>query len=218
MISHIVEGRGRTFASQGPWRGRRDFQAALERLGQALGSDAWRPYSVVSRQRWTPAIDVRRRENALLISADLPGLTNDDIEVTVTNNTLTLKGEKSQEPAGAEDCFCNERPYGRFTRFMALPPGVDPSRAEASFRRGVLEIKIPLREAPRPAPPKIVLHACLACRGDLFLDEGDEFVCLQCARRTTLRALEEARDHQAEGATALPQGVPLHRQSTLKAS
>ena len=200
MTSHMVDRRGRTFASPGPWHGRRDFQTALERLRQALGWDAWRPYSVVSRQRWTPAIDVCRRENTLLISADLPGLTNDDIEVTVTNNTLTLKGEKGPETTGGEDCFCNERPYGRFTRLMALPPGVDPNRAEASFRRGVLEIRIPLREAPRPAAPKIVLHACPACRGDLFLDEGDEFVCLQCARRTTLRALGEAADRQAEGA------------------
>jgi HSP20 family protein len=92
---------------------------------------------------WSPQMEVFRRDNRLVVRADLPGLSKDDIQVEVRDDAITIQGERRQEH---EDEFRSERSYGSFFRSIPLPEGVEAGKAEANFRDGVLEITMP---APR---------------------------------------------------------------------
>jgi len=99
---------------------------------------------------WTPRIDVTQRNNELVIHADLPGLTKDDIKVDVTDDAVTIQGERRREHE--EDrggVYRSERSYGSFHRVVPLPEGTIADQAKASFKNGVLEIVM-------PAPPEQV--------------------------------------------------------------
>lgn len=94
---------------------------------------------------WSPQIDVARRGNDLVVCADLPGMKKEDIRVEVREDHLILEGERRQEQEeGREGYFRSERSWGRFYRAIPLPDGVNPEQAQASFKDGVLEIKMPL--------------------------------------------------------------------------
>jgi len=101
----------------------------------------------LSPEAWVPTVEVFQRGDRLVIRADLPGLSKDDIHIEVANNAITIQGERRQEhEERREDYFHSERSYGSFFRNIPLPEGVEADKAEASFRDGVLEITIP---APR---------------------------------------------------------------------
>jgi HSP20 family protein len=95
----------------------------------------------------TPSIDVRETNDKLLVTAELPGVDEKDVEITVADQMLTISGEKKAEfeddRGGAHR---RERVYGRFSRSIALPFDIDPDKVEAKFDRGVLTLTI-----PRPA-------------------------------------------------------------------
>jgi HSP20 family protein len=101
---------------------------------------------------WIPTIDIREAEGQLIVQADLPGLTKDDVKVELTGELLTIQGErkveKKEERAGYAYSECR---YGSFFRAIPLPEGVDTSKATAKFRDGVLEIAMP---APRRSVPQ----------------------------------------------------------------
>jgi HSP20 family protein len=94
---------------------------------------------------WMPQMDVTTRNGELLVHADLPGLKQEDVKVTVHEGVLSIEGERhdqhEQERGGV---FRRERSYGRFRRQIALPEGVDPESIKASFENGVLEVTMPL--------------------------------------------------------------------------
>jgi HSP20 family protein len=102
-------------------------------------------------ERWIPAVEVRQRNNELIVRADLPGLTKDDVKVDITENTLTLQGERHREHEEEDKAgiYRSERTYGRFSRTFALPEGAMSDQAKATFKDGVLEITM-------PAPPEPV--------------------------------------------------------------
>lgn len=96
---------------------------------------------------WAPQIDVSRRGDELVVCADLPGMSKDDIHVEVQDDQLILQGERrwEQEQGGENEGFYrSERSYGRFFRAVPLPEGVDPGQVQAGFTDGVLEVKMPL--------------------------------------------------------------------------
>ena len=97
----------------------------------------WRP----SNGSLVLDLDVRRRDNAILIEADLPGVAEKDVSVTVANGNLTIRGEKKQssEKKG-ESFFLSERTYGSFERILRLPESVHESKIEATFDNGVLKV------------------------------------------------------------------------------
>jgi HSP20 family protein len=95
---------------------------------------------------WTPAVDIHEREDQLLLSVDLPGLTREQIGLEVDESTLTIEGERT--PEGAPDHIRLERPMGRFRRSFRLRMMIDPSGVRASYRDGVLYVTIP-KVAPR---------------------------------------------------------------------
>ncbi|NOY23519.1 MAG: Hsp20/alpha crystallin family protein [Acidobacteria bacterium] len=100
---------------------------------------------------WAPAVDVSESENAIEIKADLPGMTEKDIDVTVENNTLTIKGERKFENEDKRENYHRiERQYGSFYRSFQLPNTVDVTRINANFKNGILELALPKREETKP--------------------------------------------------------------------
>ncbi len=100
---------------------------------------------------WFPRVDVEEQDGRLLVRSDLPGLTKDDIKVEVTDDTLTIAGErKAEKKEEWEGYSYSECSYGRFYRALPLPEGVDKTKVTAEFQNGVLEVAIPV--APRPEP------------------------------------------------------------------
>jgi len=100
---------------------------------------------------WTPAVDVYESENAIEIKADLPGMTEKDIDVSVENNTLTIKGERQFENEEKRENYHRvERQYGSFYRSFQLPNTVDVTKIHANFKNGILELALPKREETKP--------------------------------------------------------------------
>jgi HSP20 family protein len=93
---------------------------------------------------WAPRVEMVEREGQLVIHADLPGLTKDDIKVELTDDTITIQGERKEEKKEEKKgYYYNECRYGSFFRSIPLPEGVDTSKATAEFRNGVLEVVMP---------------------------------------------------------------------------
>jgi HSP20 family protein len=96
---------------------------------------------------WAPQMDVFRRGDELVVRADLPGLSRDDVNVDIEDDVLTIQGERRQEnEENREGIYRSERSYGSFYRAIPLPEGIDADQAKATFKDGVLEVTLP---APR---------------------------------------------------------------------
>jgi HSP20 family protein len=94
---------------------------------------------------WSPQVEVFERGNQLVVRADLPGMTRDDINVEITDGALVIRGERNSErEENEEGYFRTERSYGSFYRSITLPEGVNAENANATFRNGVLEITMPV--------------------------------------------------------------------------
>ena len=110
------------------------------------------------RGRWDQAMAAEGRD--LVIKAELPDMTREQIEVTVENNTLTLKGTKNPPSDVTEEQFRrSERHYGAFVRSFTLPNTVDASKVGAEYRNGVLTVKLPYREEAKPRSINIEVAA-----------------------------------------------------------
>jgi len=116
--------------------------------GRTLGTTRWSDVGRgTSAAVWAPAIEMFERDGQLVVRADLPGMSPDDVRIEVTDDTLTIEGERQSEvEVEDEDFYRSERTYGRFSRVIALPDGVDAENAQARFDNGVLEVTIPLAE------------------------------------------------------------------------
>jgi HSP20 family protein len=99
-----------------------------------------------------PSIDVSETDNEIVVSAEMPGLERGDVEISIEDDILTIRGEKSVEQEQDDKNYhVSERAYGVFYRALQLPPGVDPSKIQATMSNGVLRITIP---KPTKAQPK----------------------------------------------------------------
>lgn len=108
--------------------------------------------------RWAPAVDVVDSKDRITVKADLPGLKKEDIDISLHDNVLTIKGEKKQESKVNEDDFVRtERFYGTFQRSINLGAEVDTAKANADFKDGVLQLTLPKREEAKPKQIKIDL-------------------------------------------------------------
>jgi HSP20 family protein len=101
-----------------------------------------------------PNIDISETDKAIEVSAEMPGLERKDVEISIEDDTLTIRGEKKIEEGGKDkNVQHSERCYGVFMRVLQLPAGVDPSKVEATMSNGVLKITIP--KPAKPEPKKI---------------------------------------------------------------
>jgi HSP20 family protein len=114
-------------------------------FGRTRSRQPWRGFGMLSGdEMWTPDVDIFHRNSELVIHADLPGLTKDDVKVDVTENEVTIEGERQrQHEDEREGLYRSERSYGRFSRVIRLPEGVIADQAKATFKDGVLEITMP---------------------------------------------------------------------------
>ncbi|KYQ89569.1 hypothetical protein DLAC_09522 [Tieghemostelium lacteum] len=100
--------------------------------------------SSLGGQMWKPSVDVKETENNLIIKADLPGMTKDQIQIEVDNGQLIISGERSSEKKEDNEKFHRvERSYGSFTRSFAVPEGCTAESINAHFDNGVLELTLP---------------------------------------------------------------------------
>jgi HSP20 family protein len=100
------------------------------------------------------------KEKEYEISAELPGIDENNVEIKLANNTLTIKGEKNEEKEDRQkDYYMSERRYGSFRRTFALPDGIDTDKIEANFVKGVLTVKLPKTTAAQQAEKKIAVKA-----------------------------------------------------------
>ena len=108
--------------------------------------------SAVNRtQRWAPAMDLVEADDHFLLKADLPGLGEDDVSIEVQDNVLTISGERKAEHERKEKGWYRlERAFGRFSRSLTLPEGVNADAISANFDKGVLEVSIPKPEERKP--------------------------------------------------------------------
>jgi HSP20 family protein len=102
------------------------------------------------------AVDVMAYDEAYEIVALVPGLEADDVNIEVLNNTVTLRGEFKSTAKEEDKFLVDELPAGRFSRVVTLPTALDPAKAEASVKNGVLHLRIPKAEAHRPKSIKVV--------------------------------------------------------------
>lgn len=102
-------------------------------------------------RRWVPAMDLVETDDHLVLRADLPGLSRDDVEIEIEDRVLTVSGERRKEDEErTEGHYRVERAFGSFSRSLTLPDGVDADRVAAGFDDGVLEVRIPKPEERKP--------------------------------------------------------------------
>jgi len=103
---------------------------------------------------WKPVVDVREEDNLIIIDADLPGMGEEDVKVSVEENVLTISGERKVERQEKDKYHRVERYYGSFARSFTLPSSAEVDKIDASFDKGVLTVKIPT-ETSKLAPKMI---------------------------------------------------------------
>jgi HSP20 family protein len=108
---------------------------------------------------FSPRVDIADTETAVTFHAELPGLTKDDVKISITDgNILTIRGEKKREERNEEKNFLRvERSWGSFTRSFALPDNLDTSKVDAQFEHGVLNVSIPKAEPTKPKEQEITI-------------------------------------------------------------
>lgn len=100
---------------------------------------------------WAPVVDIFEKGDDLVISAEVPGLEQDDVDISIENNILMLRGERKRKTEFEEkDAYRLERTFGVFTRSFTLPKTVDSDRISASYKNGVLELTLPKVAQARP--------------------------------------------------------------------
>ena len=107
---------------------------------------------------FSPAVDMYENEKEIVVKAEVPGIDKEDINISVSDGTLMIKGEtKKEEETKEEDYYYAERTYGSFSRRLELPEKVQESKIKANFKDGILEIHLP--KAPEAKAKKIKIEA-----------------------------------------------------------
>ena len=102
---------------------------------------------------WSPTVDVVENEGGFLVKAEIPGIDEKDLQVTLENNILTIAGEKKEERSEKDRdsrWVVSERKFGSFRRSISLPEGIRSDKIKAAFRNGVLRVEIPREESAKP--------------------------------------------------------------------
>lgn len=140
-----------------PWR---EMAALQNRFNRIFDGSFFRGNSAdddLSLQHWNPVVDIYDNDDKVVIKADLPGLSKDDITIDLKNRVLTVQGERSFENEVKEEKYYRrERSYGKFCRAFTMPAEIDSDQIDAEFKDGVLKINIP--KPKEQQPQKITIH------------------------------------------------------------
>jgi HSP20 family protein len=157
--------KGKETRESAPWRPFSDltrWERDMERMMDDFFDRRMRPWWP---ERWlrtegfttnVPALDVFEEKDELVVKAELPGMEKDNVEVNLTDHTLTIKGEKKKEEEVKEEKYYrSERSYGSFVRTLQLPADVQADKVKASFKNGVLEVRLPKTEEAKAKEIKV---------------------------------------------------------------
>jgi HSP20 family protein len=157
--------KGKETRELAPWRPFSDltrWERDMERMMDDFFDRRMRPWWP---ERWlrtegfttnVPALDVFEEKDELVVKAELPGMEKDNVEVNLTDHTLTIKGEKKKEEEVKEEKYYrSERSYGSFVRTLQLPADVQADKVKASFKNGVLEVRLPKTEEAKAKESKV---------------------------------------------------------------
>lgn len=136
-----------------PWDLMRELSQMQERMNRMWSSFSDREHDdVTTRGSWRPAVDIYETDaRDIVLKAELPGVARDDIELTVENNTLTIRGQRRRDEGVPEERYHRvERTYGPFSRSFTLPGTLEAGAVRAEYRDGVLTVKLPVRAEARP--------------------------------------------------------------------
>jgi len=123
--------------------------------------DPFRDFGFATANTWRPPVDIYQNgDQELVLKAELPDMSREDIDITVENFVLTIKGEKKFAQDVKEDQYHHvERRYGTFSRSFSLPQTVDAAKVAAEYKNGVLTVRLPLREEAKPRQIKVDVAA-----------------------------------------------------------
>jgi HSP20 family protein len=156
------------------WEPVRELNTIQGEINRLFNSFFDTPVSEGAGRRWLPAMDLVEADDHYVLRADLPGLGEDDVKIEVEGNILTVSGErKAEHEQRGEGYHRLERSYGSFTRSLTLPEGVDPETVQASFERGVLEVRIPKPEQKQPRRVSISVGGANGGRAPETIERGE---------------------------------------------
>jgi HSP20 family protein len=148
-----------TMADIVSWDPFRDLRSIQDRFSRALSGTPGRRDrdEEMSLGAWLPPVDISEDKDKIVLTAELPGFDENQVEINMEGNVLTIRGErKFEEEKGDERNYHRvERAYGHFLRSFTLPPNVDRENIQARFRNGLLEIELPKREEAKPRQIRI---------------------------------------------------------------
>jgi HSP20 family protein len=162
MAEKAKEKETKAVAPRRPFMDLSRWERDMERMMEDFFGRRTRPWWP---ERWfrteemevaAPAVDLYEEKDDIVVKAELPGIDKDNIEVNLTDHTLTIKGEKKkEEEIKEENYYRSERSYGSFVRTLELPKDVRTDKVKASFKNGILEVRLPKTEEAKAKEVKV---------------------------------------------------------------
>ena len=135
----------------------RDPFDTLLRLQDAFSPRPAQPREHVSSRVWSPMVDVYEDGNAIVIKADIPGMKQEDIDIEMESDLLTIRGERKFEDEARRDSYVRvERQYGTFQRTFTIGVPIEADKVSATYRHGILELTIPKAEVTKPKKVQVI--------------------------------------------------------------
>lgn len=165
-----IKNEGRAAAESG-WRPLQSLRHEVDRLFDAFDNISWRspfsssafdfaPFGRVMAPLHAPAVDIAEKDKEYEITAELPGIDEKNVEVSLANGGLVIRGHKEeQKEEKKKDYFLSERQYGTFERYFSIPDGVDADNISAAFKNGVLTVVLPKSAKMQASEKKIAVKA-----------------------------------------------------------
>ena len=139
-----------------PFRNMSDMQGQVNRLFDSFLGRPAATTTAPAVRTWAPVLDIHETKDELVLNFELPGVTDKDVSLSITGDLLTLKGERTaNRDVKDESVYHGERVYGKFERSVQLPMPVQADKVKATYRDGVLEVKLPKAEEVKPKAIKI---------------------------------------------------------------
>lgn len=145
--------------SMARWDPFRDLEALRENVNRLFQESMTPRRDISMAQAWTPAVDVVEDEEKIIVKAELPGLKREDIDIELTGDTLTIKGERKFENEERKENYVRvERSYGEFRRVFTIGVPVKAGEVKANYKDGILEVQIPKAEEIKPKKVEVAVE------------------------------------------------------------